>query len=236
MRDGALSTITSYIAPPAAPADTIPDTVDPLSAPTVETLLPGALALLPRGAAWGTPDNEAPSLDSFHAKVWRALLVPFTDLYANAYDLTLESRALTVDVSLADWEQDHGLPDRCLPPVSTVSGRKAALLKKLRSLGTITPQDFVRLAHDLGYEITIEEPYVFECGLSECGGDHGTGSKDQEFYWIVHIQGQEVEYFRIGEGEVGLTPLFEIQGINELECVFLRDSPAVFKPVFWYSE
>lgn len=190
------------------------------------------MALWPRGAAWGTPDGMAASFDTILAGFTRGLLSPFADLYARAFGLTLESRALTIVDSLADWERDFGLPDRCTSGAQSTGARRAALLSKVRSAATITPLDFVRLAYDEGFRIEIEEPAMFECGFSQCGGEHTVGDVMQEVYWIVHVYDLPIFYFRVGEGELGSDPLFEIGDLDRLKCIFARLTPAWSRPVY----
>lgn len=236
MRDSGINTRTVY-EPSLAADDLIPPSPgDSLSAPTVEDLLPGGLALLPRGAAWGSPDGMAASTTTRLAGLTRSLLFPFADLYARLFGLTFESRAVTLVNSLADWERDFGLPDDCSAFDNSLAGRRAALISKVRSVATITPQDFVQLAHQAGYTIEIEEPATFECGFSECGGDHTTGHPAQEVFWVVHVYDLGIDYFLTGESETGFDPLFDVQDAEGLECLFANISPGWSMPVFVYHD
>ncbi|BDA84958.1 hypothetical protein Sa4125_25000 [Aureimonas sp. SA4125] len=106
----------------------------------------------------------------------------------------------------------------------------------MRSVATITPQDFVRLARQAGYRIEIEEPVVFECGFSECGGEHTTGDKLQEVFWVVHVYDLGVDYFICGESECGADPLFEIFDADGLECLFADIAPGWTRPEFVYND
>lgn len=232
MRSTATNTWTFY-EPGENEADLLPPAPgDALSAPSVADLLPSGLALWPRGAAWGTPDGMAAGTETVLAGFTQAILAPFTTLYARLYQLTNESRALTLVDSLSDWEQDFGLPDECSTAGQTTSGRRLALLSRVRSAATITPQDFVRLAHDEGFTIAIEEPSTFECGFSECGGEHTTGSRIQEVYWMVHIYGLGVDYFVAGESELGFDRLFQVADVDRLTCLFSALYPAWTQPVY----
>ena len=236
MRDPGLNTRTVY-----APGLTLDDPAPPapgdaLTDPAVEDLLPGAMALYPRGPAWGTPDGQAPSLDTVLAGLMRVFLVPFADLYRRAWGLTGEPRAVTLVDSLSDWERDYGLPDACSPFDQSLAGRKAALLSKVRSTATITPQDFVQLARQAGYRIEIEEPASFECGFSECGGEHTPGDDLQHVYWIVHVYDLAVDYFVIGESTLGEDRLFAVGDADGLECLFADIAPGWTMPVFVYHD
>jgi len=231
MRDPGLNTWTVY-EPSADGSDLLPPApFDALADPSVEDLLPAGLSLWPRGAAWGTPDGQAAGTDTVLAGFTRALLAPVADLYRRAWLLTQESRALTLVDSLPDWEADFGLPDSCSPDPA-MAARRRALLTRVRALATITPQDFVQLAHQEGFTVAIEEPAVFECGFSEVGGAHTTGDRLQEVYWIVHVSGLAVDYFTCGESECGQDRLFVIDDVARLQCLFRRLHPAWTQPVY----
>lgn len=219
MRDSGRNTWT-YYEPASDAAEVLPPAPwDALANPTVEDLLPGGLALWPRGAAWGSPDGMAAPTTSVLARFTKALLGGFADLYARLYGITQESRAVTLVDSLADWEADYGLPDGCSPAL-TEDGRKRALVARVRSSATITPQDFIQLARLEGFDIAIEEPAVFECGFSECGGQHTVGDVRQEVFWVVHVY---------GVADDGT-------GIDRLRCLFSRLYPAWTQPVYALHE
>lgn len=231
MRESGINTWTVYV-PAADAADALPPRPwDALSRPTVEDLLPGGLALWPRGAAWGTPDGVALDDKSVLAGITRVLLAPFCDLYARAYRITEESRAVTLVDSLADWEADYGLPDADAP-ASTPTGRRRALLSRVSSIATITPQEFVRLAHLEGFTVAIEEPALFECGFSECGGAHTCGDLRQEVFWVVHVYDLAIDYFSCGESVCGEDPLFDGVAAEHLRRLFSRLAPGWSYPVF----
>lgn len=232
MRDSGLNTWTFY-EPPVLPEDVAPpEPMDALSAPSVDDLLPAAMASWPRGAAWGTPDGVAPSLTSVLASYTRAVLGPLAEMYGQAWGILRQSWARAADSSLADWEADYGLPNPCAAAEATTASRKADLLVKVSSGATITPQDFVQLAYAPGYEIAIEEPAMFECGFSECGGWHTVGDIRQEVYWIVHIFNVSVDYFRVSESECGYDPLFSTGDISRLQCLFRDLFPGWTQPVY----
>lgn len=235
MRDPGRNTWTVY-EPAADGSDLLPPApFDALTDPSVEDLLPAGLSFWPRGAAWGTPDGQAAGTDTVLAGFTRALLSPFADLYRRAWLLTQESRALTLVDSLPDWEADYGLPDACSPDPAEAA-RRRALLTRVRAVATITPQDFIQLARQEGFDIAIEEPAQFECGFSECGGAHTVGDRLQEVYWIVHVYGLAVDYFRCGESECGHDPLFAVAEVERLQCLFARLAPGWTQPVYVVHE
>lgn len=234
MRDPALNYWTEY-EPEAEGGERIVDRSDALSDPDVEDLLPAALSLWPKGAAWGSPDGQAIDEGSNWAKLTRALLAPVAELYRLAFEESREWFVLSLNSRLPDWEQEYGLPSDCARPDQSYETRFYTLLNKVRSTGTLTPQDFVRLAHFAGFTVIIEEPMAFRCGFSECGGEHTVGYADQEGYWIVHVYDLRIEFFHVGESEVGRDPLFEIVGIQELVCLFEEVEPAFGKAIFQYE-
>lgn len=204
---------------------------DSLANPANDDLIGAALTFWPPGAAFGTPDGEAIPLSSVIARLTRVLLSPFETLYARAYRLALESSVFGVDALLAEWEAEYGLPDSCVSGAASVSERLRALEARVASVAAITPGDFVRVASSYGFEIAIEEPAIFECGFSECGGQHEIGSPREEVYWIIYVADLAVDYFRAGESECGYDPLFSIGDAERLLCILRRISPAWTIPV-----
>lgn len=235
MRKGGFNTVTRDPSPDQVrrPVST---PYDVLADPDVERLLPSALNFWPRGAAFGSPDGVAIDAGSNWAKLMRVLLSPFIDLYRRAFALALEVSPATLDQTLEDWETEYGLPDDCVGGVQTRAERIAAVAAKVNAAPLITPGDFVRLALEYGFVVEIEEPAVFECGFSECGGEHATGAWRQEIYWIVRVGELAVFYFRTGEGECGADPLFSYGDAERLLCIFMRLSPAWTIPILEVTE
>lgn len=213
------------------PAGGVPAAWDNLSSPTNDDLIGGAVSLWPPGAAFGTPDGQAMSLSSLLAKFTRVLISPWEWLYARSYKLVSESTVYGVDELLPDWEAEYGLPDACGVDDESVSGRLRALEAKLIAVAILSPGDFIRLAASYGFTITIEEPAVFECGFSECGGEHTVGDFRQEVYWLVSVTGLAVDYFRCGESECGYDPLFSFGEAERVLCLLRQHSPAWAIPV-----
>lgn len=199
---------------------------DALSNPSNDQLIGAALALWPRGAAWGTPDRQALSLSSLLARFTRALVAPFETLYQRGYALVRESSVSGVNDLLEDWEAEYGLPDTCLSGEATRAERLRALEAKVASVAVVSPGDFIRVAASYGFEITITEPCMFECGFSECGGEHELGDLVEETYWLVTVKDLAIDYFRVGESECGYDPLFSIGEAEFLLCILRRLAPA----------
>lgn len=198
---------------------------DALRDPDSDGLIGGALALWPQGAAWGTPDGIAMDRGSVLARFTRVIIAPFLDLYRRAFLLTREATVSGVDALLAEWETDYGLPDICEDGSQTRDERLKALAAKVMGSRLVSPKEFIRLALELGFEIAIEEPAIFGCGASECGGEHECGAPGEEVYFIVRVRDLAIAYFRASESETGHDPLFDYGTARKLMCLFLRVAP-----------
>lgn len=235
MRDPGFNTRTS-IATPDAVAQPVDPPWDVLADPTVDDLHQASMSFWPVGAAWGTPDGAAPSLDTVLARLMATLLAVFVTLYRRAFLLARESSPALLDQTLEDWERDYGLPEPCVTTAQSRAERIAHLAAKVNATPVVTPGDFVALAARYGFTVTIEEPALFECGFSECGGEHTVGDWRQEIYWIVHVDDGAVYYFTCGESEVGGDPLFSFGEAQQLLCIFKRVAPAWTIPVLQLPE
>ena len=230
-RDPAKHTVTSL-------ASVAPDRIaiaapwDALAQPESDDLIRSAVALLPQGAAWGSPDGEAISLESWHARFVRVLLHPFLALYARIFALVKEGAATQADALLENWEADYGLPDECTVSTGTRTERLRALAARVAAVSVSTPRDFILLASQYGFTITITERCMFRCGFSRCGGQHVTGDpRVQETFWIVHVADRETVYFRAGKSRVGRDPLFDKGDVALLLCLLRRFAPAWTTPI-----
>lgn len=229
-RDPGLNSVTTT-ASASTPAGGVPAAWDNLSSPSNDDLIGGAVSLWPPGSAFCTPDGQAMSLSSRLANFTRVLVSPFEWLYTRGYKLISESTVFGVNEMLTDWEIEYGLPDACGAGDDSISSRIRALEAKLMATAVITPADFIRLAASYGFIVTIEEPAVFECGFSECGGQHTVGDARQETYWNVHVENLAVDYFTCGESECGFDPLFSFGEAQRLLCLFRQHAPAWTLPV-----
>lgn len=229
-RDPALTTITTAasvlddLIPVAAPYDA-------LANPSNDDLIGAGLAMLPQGPAWGSPDGQAISLDSNLAGLMRVMLDSFQWLYQRIWTLARNASVQGVDELLPEWEAEYGLPDNCVTGATSVAERLRALESKVNSIAAITPGDFIRVAASYGFRITIEEPAMFRCGFSRCGGEHHLGDVRQEVYWIVHVSDLAVDYFRVGQSSVGRDPLFSLGDAQRLLCILRRIAPAWTTPI-----
>lgn len=229
-RDAGRHTVTLDAADGAS-RNEVPAPFDALSDPANDHLIDAALSLWPQGAAWGTPDGVAMDVDSKLARLTRVLIDPFAALYRRAYLLAREATVTGVADLLAEWERDYGLPGLCDIGEQSTSERLSALAAKVMSARVITPREFVRLALEYGFVVAIEEPAVFGCGHSECGGEHECGGYEEEVYIIFRVRDLRIGYFRIGEGELGADPLFDYGSTQELICIIRQVAPAWTIPI-----
>jgi uncharacterized protein YmfQ (DUF2313 family) len=195
---------------------------DGLSSPTNDGLISAALSFWPVGAAWGTPDGQALSLGSVLARFTRALVAPFEWLYARAWRLALESSVQTAGETLDEWELEYGLPERCFPGEQSTSQRMSSLRRKVSAVPLAHPEDFIRVAAEFGFPIEIEEPCIFECGYSNCGGEHETGAAREEAFIVVRVLSASESYFECGTSECGFDRLYDLIGTEQIVC-FLRE-------------
>lgn len=197
---------------------------DALADPSSDDLIHAGRALWPQGPAWGTPDGAAADDASLLTRFTRVLLSPFEALYARAFSLTREASVTGVNDTLENWEADYGLPGPC-----GASGSREERLRALEAAviggAIITPADFIALAYRYGFRVTLEEPAMFECGFSECGGGHELGDPLEEVYVIVTVLDLAVDYFVVGEGELGETPLFSLGEAERMLCILRQVAP-----------
>lgn len=229
-RDPGLNTVTTA-ASDASDVLAITGPYDALANPSNDDLIGAALTMLPQGAAWGSPDGQAISLKSRLAGLMRVVVDSFQWLYQRIWTLARNASVQGVDELLPEWEAEYGLPDNCVTGETGVAERLRALAAKVAAIAIITPGDFIRLAATYGFAIQIEEPAIFECGFSECGGEHAVGDIRQESYWIVRTYSIAVDYFRCGESECGFDPLFTFGDGERLICILRRLAPAWTEPI-----
>lgn len=197
-------------------------------------------ALLPTGAAW--PRDPASVL----MRVVRGLAQVWGTIDGRAADLLeVESDPRKTLELLADWERNWALPDPCFAEAQTIEDRRRVLLLKMTIEGAQSREFFVWAAGVLGYTITITEFSPFMCGLSCCGDgrasatDQGPrwqiGAPEMRFYWVVHVSGARLSWFRASSGQAGIDPHLRIGIATDLECLLRRWKPAHTEIVFDYS-
>lgn len=210
-----------------------PEVVDALADPAPDLMSRTLFAMLPKGSAWRSPDKASFDEKGLLASFLRSFAGTLSETYRRLFRTAMESTAWSIEDGLADWEVEYGLPDPCLDDDLSHAARWRSLILKVRSEAPITPADFIRLAADAGFVVTIEEPSAFECGQSECGGEDQLG--DVEFYWIVRPAEATAFYFECGTSQCGVDALSDFSPNTALECLFRRDAPAWTMPLFDYS-
>ncbi|MGD9766590.1 MAG: YmfQ family protein [Pseudolabrys sp.] len=189
-------------------------------------------ALLPTGRAW--PRDRGSVLMrvvSGLAQIWGRV-----DARAAAL-LQRESDPRQTIELLPDWERAFGLPDECVGPVASTDERRVRLVQRMTEEGGQSRDYFVALAAQLGYRITIEELAPIMGGVSR-GGDIAweAGPPEIRCWWIVHVYGQPIWWFRGGVGEGGKDHHAEWTGLIALECLIRRYKPAHTQVTFNYLD
>jgi uncharacterized protein YmfQ (DUF2313 family) len=198
------------------------------------------LSLLPRGQAWPR------SLDSTLVRACDGLARYWGDVDARAATLLeVESDPRQTVELLPDWERAFGLPDPCFPDAMTIEERQRMLVLHMIWLGGQSRQYFIDLANYLGYTVTIEEYSPFMAGVSNCGDTRPApseryrwyiGPPEMRFVWTVHVGARTLVWFRVTVGQAGVDPHLNIDGIDDLECLFERWKPVHTDVVFDYTD
>lgn len=171
------------------------------------------LALQPPGAA--LPREP----ESIWVRLLAALADGFERVDARSNDLVRESDPRSSIELITDWERVCGFPGECAADdsVTSLQGRRAAVVNVLTRVGGQTPAFFKRLAAIAGVEIEITEYRPFVAGLSRCG-DPLSGPEDVRFCWTVTVRGQRVTSFRCGSSSCG-ERLSAFDPAREVECL-----------------
>lgn len=190
------------------------------------------LALLPQGQAW--PKYPGTTLDLACrglAEYWGFVDFRAADL------LEQESDPRETIELLPDWERNFGLPDPCMSEPTTIEERHFRLIQRMTLLGAQSREFFIEVASWLGYDITIEELSPIMAGVSRCGEYFWEcGAPEIRFYWIVHVRGVPIWWFRCGVGECGKNHHAEWNALHDLECLIRRYKPAHTEVIFDYND
>ncbi len=197
---------------------------DALSAPSGGDLLPSILALLPRGTAWGTPDDATPDPQRLMSRYWAALAEVMADHYGRLHQVKAESTSVTLVASLEDWETELGLPDPCYGANQSVETRLRAVRAKVMAQQVDSLDDIECLATALGYTALAERAGLpFRVGSRV--GDR-LGDPDGACWVVLTISslGPSVP-FRAGNNRVG-DRLLDFPQASDLECILEAAKPA----------
>ena len=102
-------------------------------------------ALLPQGIVWAT------SPDSNLQRLLAGLAREFARADERAGALLIEADPRRALETFEDWEASYGLPSACAPAEQSMADRRAALIGRIIGRGGMTAQDYLDLAHGLGY-------------------------------------------------------------------------------------
>lgn len=188
--------------------------------------------LLPVGFAWSREPGGVVN------RILAGLALVWARLHNRALALVEEADPMTARETLADWEENLGLPDSCTRNTATTQQeRRAAVVEKYVTKGNQSVNRFYHMAEDLGYSVGIQEHRPFVCGISRCGGsgDVLNGGHDVRFVWTVTPHGPRLTRFRCG---VSAPPerLCKITRAADLECRLRKSSYAHTLPVMNYEE
>lgn len=135
------------------------------------------------------------------------------------------------DKLLADWERVLGLVS---PPESGYQQRQQRVLAKLSETGGLSIPYFIRLAANLGYVITIDEPQPFRAGINRAG--QRLYVDDIPWVWVVNVKNSNtmIYHFRAGSSSAGerLTTFSD----HVIESLFNDLKPAHTFCYFTYEE
>jgi uncharacterized protein YmfQ (DUF2313 family) len=99
---------------------------------------------------------------------------------------------------LPDWERVCGLTPGADDPLQL---RRDRVIRKLRELGGLSRDYFIKLAEALGSTITIEELMPFMAGWGRAGDT--LYIYESLWIWRVKVSGQSLYYFRAGQSTAG---------------------------------
>lgn len=133
-----------------------PSTTQAIACPDKEQIRDRALALLPRGRAWGTHDG-GPFPGTVPWRFWGAVADFFLYLEERVCALELEFRCATATETRDRWMADYGLPDGCDPFPD--------LCAKVAAIGGTRCDYYVEIAARAGWAIACFDRTTC-CGAS----------------------------------------------------------------------
>lgn len=189
------------------------------------------LELLPKGPAW------ARRVGANFWKLFSACGEELARVHEAALHLLDElTPSQTVD-SLAEWEEELGLPEGCVEsPATDDASRRKEIFRKANSLGGSSAAYFEALAALHGFDIRVEEFYLlaspFKAGHSAAGDALTQGPWLFTWRVVVPIAAANVTEFKAGHSAAG-DPLRR-WGLEELECFIDRLKPSHTLVVYAY--
>lgn len=139
----------------------------------------GALrGLVPPGRIW--PE----SLDSHLSLLLLGVAEEFVRLEQRGHDLVDEADPRTTTEMLADWEAMAGLPDDCHGLGATLEARRAELVARLTSQGSLSRAFYIGIAAQLGFTVTSIDEFT---PSAPGPGGLGYSGNDWWFVWRVNV-------------------------------------------------
>ncbi|SCM73342.1 putative bacteriophage related protein [uncultured Pleomorphomonas sp.] len=207
---------------------------DALTAPTVDDLQAMSLMLIPRGAAWGSSDDEAPPLTGVRAMLFKGFAVGLKAAYDRLTEVLQASGVTSQYIATDEWENEIGLPDACLTPPEDDEARRQAIIERRRWRGIMTPADFACLVDNLGYSARIEDHFDGMRVGSPIGNLRLGRSSDECVVTFVVELVSPPTHFAIGTDGIGNVRLTDYRSADDLACYLDRVMPADILPVINY--
>ncbi len=207
---------------------------DALTSPSVDDLQAMSLMLIPRGAAWGSPDGEAVPLTGVRAMLFKGFAVGLKAVYERLTEVLQAAGVTSQYIATEEWEFELGLPDPCLTPPEDDEARRLAIIERRRWRGIMTPADFACLVERLGYSATIEEHFDGMRAGSPIGNLRlGRPSDENVVTFVIQLVSPPT-HFAIGTDGVGNARLTDFRSADDLACYLVRVMPAEIVPVINY--
>lgn len=169
--------------------------------------------LLPQGKAW---ENGS---DTVRGKVLLGLAKSFSASDTAALSLLRNAFPATAGSLLTDWEQALGLPDNCsIGEMTTIALRRAAVVTKLTSSGSLSITSLINALTRSGYTITVTEFRRARCGLSACGD----ALNGDDWPLVLQVNVPETTIFRAKCGQARCGDPLRTWGNKTLECILKR--------------
>lgn len=180
------------------------------------------LAALPRGSIWPRDLSGR----------WGGFLLGSSEELARvrgASEILLrELDPTTTADMLTDWEQAYGLPDPCVALPATTEERRRRLVQLVRMKASTRPKFLTRIAHDLGFDVLLEEFAPATMGISRMGAT----MDGEDWRWVIFCHSPPTAVFPAYMGVSHCGEYLLDFGNDPLECVLRRHIPATSRPYF----
>ncbi|EEJ0783620.1 DUF2313 domain-containing protein [Salmonella enterica] len=166
--------------------------------------------LLPPGKAWRHGD------DTVMGKVLLGLAKSFEASDTAALSLLRNAFPATAGSLLTDWEQALGLPDDCsIGEMTTIALRRAAVVTKLTSNGSLSAISLINALARSGYSVTVTGFRRARCGLSACGD----ALNGDDWPLVLQVNVPETTVVRATCGQAHCGDPLRTWGNRRMECV-----------------